>query len=219
MTTASAQRRPRIEPISFEGIAGIISIAVGIGGLAYSIAFVTYLKTGSTAGAKLATTLLLGGGILGVPVFVAIHQRLRAAEPALALTALIFGAFGSAGSAIHGGYDLANFIKPPVAVPAGLPNAVDPRGLMTFGFIGIALFVVAWAITRTTVFPRALGLLGFAGALLLAMVYFGRLIILNPKSPGVLVAAVLSGFIVNPVWFVWLGTILRRESASTAPGG
>jgi hypothetical protein len=89
---------------------------------------------------------------------------------------------------------------------------------MTFGFIGIALFVVAWAITRTTVFPRALGLLGFAGALLLAMVYFGRLIILNPKSPGVLVAAVLSGFIVNPVWFVWLGTILRRESASAAPG-
>ena len=35
------------------------------------------------------------------------------------------------------------------------------------------------------------------------------LVILNPKSPGLLTAAVLVGFVVNPVWFVWLGLELR----------
>jgi hypothetical protein len=34
------------------------------------------------------------------------------------------------------------------------------------------------------------------------------LVILNPKSPGLLAAAVLVGFVVNPLFFVWLGLVL-----------
>ena len=83
---------------------------------------------------------------------------------------------------------------------------------MTFAFAGVALLIVAWVIIRTAALPRGLGWLGFAGTVLLAIVYFGRLIILNPKSPGVLIAAVLSGFLVNPAWFVCLGLSLRRRA-------
>ena len=76
--------------------------------------------------------------------------------------------------------------------------------------------MVAWAITRTAALPRGLGLLGIAGGVLLAWVYLGRLVILNPKSPGVLVAALLSGFIVEPAWFVWLGVEMRRRAVPAA---
>jgi hypothetical protein len=39
------------------------------------------------------------------------------------------------------------------------------------------------------------------------------LIILDPKNPIVLVDALLSGFIVNPVWYVWLGIVLWGASS------
>ena len=35
---------------------------------------------------------------------------------------------------------------------------------------------------------------------------------LNPKSPGLLTASVLVGFLLNPIWFVWLGLVLGRTS-------
>ena len=38
----------------FDRFAGYTAVAVGIGGLAYSIAFVTYLQSGSTAAASSA---------------------------------------------------------------------------------------------------------------------------------------------------------------------
>jgi hypothetical protein len=52
----------------------------------------------------------------------------------------------------------------------------------------------------------------------LIVVDLGRLIVLNPKNPGLLTAAVLSGFIVNPLWFLWVARILwRGESVPAAP--
>jgi hypothetical protein len=55
---------------------------------------------------------------------------------------------------------------------------------------------------------------GFAllGAALLVFIYVGRLVILNPRSPALHAAAVLSGFIVNPAWFIWLGSALWKRS-------
>ena len=194
----------------FEKLAGSIAIAVGIGGLAYSIAFVTFLKTDSKPAAKLAAFLLFVGGLAVTGVFVAVYQRLRETDQAVALWALILGVASGLGSAIHGAYDLANFIKPPSVDADGLPNAVDPRGLATFALAGLALALVSWLIVRGGRLPKRLGQLGFLGAALLVWVYLGRLIILDPKNPGVLIFAVLSGFIVNPAWFVWLGLELRR---------
>jgi hypothetical protein len=42
------------------------------------------------------------------------------------------------------------------------------------------------------------------------LVYLGRLIILNPASPFVLYPAALTGFLVNPAFYLWLGSALRR---------
>jgi hypothetical protein len=52
----------------------------------------------------------------------------------------------------------------------------------------------------------------------LIVVDLGHLIVLNPKNSGLLTAAVLSGFIVNPLWFLWVARILwRGESVPAAP--
>jgi hypothetical protein len=77
----------------------------------------------------------------------------------------------AAGSAAHGAYDLANFIKPPAALSGDVPNAVDPRSMMTFGVAGIAILVASLAIARTGAFPRVLAGLGTVAGVLLIVVY------------------------------------------------
>jgi len=195
---------------SFERIAGAFAFVAAPGGVAYSVAFVIFLKTGSTAAAKLASVLLLLGGVVAIVVIVGLYGRIRESEPSAALLALVLGVAAGVGSAIHGGYDLANFTHPPTAAPTDLPNAIDPRGLMTFAFSGLAIITASWVIVTGGRLPKRLGSLGLLGGVLLVLVYLGRLIILNPKSPGVLVAAVLGGFLVIPAWYVWLGMELRR---------
>jgi hypothetical protein len=46
---------------------------------------------------------------------------------------------------------------------------------------------------------------GYVAALLLLILYLGRLIVLDATSPVVMVPAVLSGFAANPTWYIWLG--------------
>ena len=123
---------------------------------------------------------------------------------------------GAFGAALHGAYDLANLANPPASLATDLPSSVDPRGLGTFALTGIALAVIGWLILRGGNLPRPLDYLAFLSAGLLVFVYVGRLVILNPKSPGLLAAAVLAGYVVVPVWFVWAALSKRRSSAPAA---
>ena len=128
----------------------------------------------------------------------------------------MLGLAGALGAAIHGGFDLANTLNPPslpadlATALAGLPSQVDPRGLLTFGVAGVALFVVAWLIGRGASLPRGLGYLAYLLAILLVIIYVGRLTILNPANPVLLVPILLTGFLVNPAWYIWLGLVLWR---------
>ena len=125
----------------------------------------------------------------------------------------MLGVAGALGSAVHGGYDLANAINPPPSVP-DLPNPVDPRGLLTFGMASLALLVVAWLIVRGGRFPRGLGYLGYVSAVLLLALYLGRLIVLDATNPVILVPALLNGFLINPLFYLWLGLTLVRGRSS-----
>ena len=125
---------------------------------------------------------------------------------------------GALGAAIHGGYDLANALNPPADLPAdvaaalaALPSQVDPRGLLTFCVAGIGLLVVSWLIVRGGTLPRGLGYLGYVLAILLILIYLGRLIILDPTNPLLLVPVLLAGFLANPAFYIWLGFALQRE--------
>jgi hypothetical protein len=169
------------QSMSFERFAGVCAILAGVSGFLYAVAFVVLQD------ALLSGLFLMLSGLFTTAALVAVYE----------------------GSAVHGGYDLANVINPPVSLP-DLPNPVDPRGLLTFGVAGVALFVVAWLIGRGGRLPKGLGYLGYASAILLLALYLGRLIVLDPTSPLILGPALLNGFLVNPIFYVWIGLALLR---------
>jgi hypothetical protein len=194
----------------------LCAAAAGLLGLAYSISFSLYLHAPSRGTAYADSLFLLAGGLVSTGAFTAIYARTRATEPTLALWGYVLALVGAFGAALHGAYDLANLANPPASLATDLPSSVDPRGLGTFALTGIALAVIGWLIIRGGNLPRPLGYLAFLSAGLLVFVYVGRLVILNPKSPGLLAAAVLAGYVVDPVWFVWAALSMRRSSAPAA---
>jgi hypothetical protein len=192
----------RLSP-AYDGLASICAILAGLVGLVYAVSFV--LLRAPVA----FSTALLVGGLLTAVALVALYGRLRAVDAGFAGLALVFGLAGALGAAVHGGYDLANALNP--IVPVGdLPNAVDPRGLLTFGVAGLGLLLAGWLITRVGTLPRALGYLGYVTGALFVLLYLARLIVLNPASPLVLAPAALAGFIGAPAFYLWLGWALRR---------
>ncbi len=203
-----------MSPLRFDRFAGFCAIATGLGAFAYAVAFVIIARFAPRFGAGLSWFLLLLVGLVTTPVLVALYHRLSDTDRSFALWALLLGVIGAIGSAAHGGYEVANVIHPPAAAAPALPTQIDPRGLLTFGVSGIGLFVFAWLVSRSPRFPKGLGTLGLAAAVLLILIYLARLIIVTSTNPVLLVPAVLSGFIFSPAWFIWLGLVLLRAEGA-----
>lgn len=199
--------------LSFERFAGLCALVVGLVDLLYAVSFIV-LK-----GALLSDLFLMLAGLFTTAVMVALYSRLRETDPAFALWGLLLGIAAALGSAIHGAYDLANVIHPVSlvtgAAAAGVPNAVDPRGILTFLIGGIGLFVISWLIGRSAGFPKMLSYLGYLAAALLVILYLGRLLIYIPTNPLILLPSLLSGFLVNPLWYLWLGITLWRNRSES----
>ncbi len=196
---------------SFNRYAGLAAILAALVGLLYSVAFVVLQN------ALLYSLCLMLGGLLSVVALVALFERLGEVDSDVALLGLILGAVSALGATIHGGYDLAIALNPPSDAPAALaalPSQIDPRGLLTFGVAGMALFVAGLLMRRSARFGSGFTALTFLLATLLVIVYLGRLVILTPSNPLVLVPAAITGFIVNPLWYAWLGVQLRGTSSA-----
>jgi hypothetical protein len=191
---------------AFERFAGLSAILAGIVGFLYAVSFIILHNV------LLSSLFLLLGGLLFTVVMTAIYQRLLATDAAFALWAFLLSGVGALGTLIHGGYDLANALHPETlsAALANAPSSIDPRGLLTFGLTGLGLLVISWLIGRGKTFPKGLSYLGYLAAALLIILYVARLIILTPSSQLIAIPALLSGFIVNPLWSIWVGLALWR---------
>lgn len=201
---------------AYERLAGIGAFAAGIGGLVYSVAFLGGVVAGKAPelGITVASIALMAGGFLSVMVLVALYRRLLDSAAAVGLLGLMLVAVGATGAMVHGGYDLAVTLQPPVTdvlAEAQLPHPMDPRGLLTFGISGLGLLVIAMQSRRSATLPANLATLGVAVGLLLIVVYLGRLIVLDPTNLLVAVPAGLTGLILSPAFYIWLGVELRRR--------
>ena len=194
---------------SFEKFAGWAAILAGISGFLYSIAFIVLQSN------LLSALFLLLGGLFSASALTRLYQRLRETESGFALLGLLLTLSAALGSAIHGGYDLANALHPPASLNTDLPNPIDPRGLLTFGIAGLGLFLFSWLMTQGMQFPKGLAYLGILSAILMIILYLGRLIILQATSLAIVIPALLEGLIVNPVWYLWLGSNLIRNPGQT----
>lgn len=194
----------------FDRYTGLAATLAAITGLLYSISFVI-LQNG-----LLSALCLLLGGLLSLTALVGLFQHLGKVDSQFATLGLMLAAVGALGATIHGGYDLANTIHSPgelTGAVANLPNPIDPRGMLTFGVVGLAVLLAGLLMRSIPRFSRGFTLLTFVLGALLIIVYLGRLVVLTPSSPLVLLPAAVTGFIVNPLWYLWLGVLLRRGGA------
>src|SRR5579859_2028678 len=199
MATVAATDRVGVRSTTssaYDRLAGVCAILVGLLTLLYSISFIILVDE------PLSSFCLLANGLLASVVLVALYERLRATDSSFALWALLLGLAGAIGSALHGGYDLAAVLHEHAAVDPNLPSAMDPRGLLTFGVTGLGLWVFAWLILKSGQLPRGLGYLGYLVAALQIILYLGRLIVFDAKSPVIVIPALVAGFLATPIFYV-----------------
>lgn len=193
---------------SYERLAGMAALLAAAAGLLYSVAFVVLKDQ------LLYSLFLMLGGLLAAAVLVALYERVSSLSSSFALLALLLGIVGTLGSVIHGGYDLSNAIKTPTSDPisaANLPNQLDPRGLLTFGVAGLSVLLFSWLISKAPYFPKNLANLGYLLGVLMVLIYLVRLIILDPNASPIIPAVLaITGVIVSPAWYVWLGLTFLR---------
>jgi hypothetical protein len=203
-----------VKPSSFDIFSGWCAVLAGVFALLYALSFIVISRLAPDTGALLAAFFFTLVGLLGSVVLTALFGRFRAVAGEFALWAYFLGAVGSIGTAIHGSYDLANAIHPSqlvvAAALADVPSQVDPRGFLAFFVGGLAILAFSWLIVSTARLPRRLGIVGYANATLLILLYLARLIILTPTNPVVVALAVLTGFIFSPLWYFGLGLALWR---------
>jgi hypothetical protein len=190
---------------AFERFVGWSAVLAGISGFLYSISFIVLQNN------LLSALFLTLGSLFSIAALTGLYQRLRGTESGFALLGLLLSLGAALGSAIHGGYDLANTLHPPASLNADLPNPIDPRGLLTFGIAGLGLFLLSWLMTQEMRFPRNLAYLGILSSILMIILYLGRLIVLQATSLVIVIPALLEGFIVNPIWYIWLGRALMSN--------
>ena len=197
----------------FRRFAGWAALDAAFLSVFFTVTFALYVREGYHWAQWASSIALMLTGVATVPVFVALHARVREAQPEFAMLALITGVFGGIGSTVHGAYDVAVLAKP-VSQKSDFPSQIDPRGFATFALTGVALGVFGWLILRTSAYPRVAGQLGLVSLVLLLVVYFGRLIALNPNKNVIRGAAVLSGLVAVPLFYLLIARTLLRDSAT-----
>ena len=200
---------------SFERFAGTSAILVGIGGLAYGILFGAIVQGAGSPTQEIWLALGLVGAVLATPVSVALYLGLRDVDRGFALLALLLGFAAALGQLENSGLGLGNELTPEL----GHEAAPDPYGLFRFGLLGVALVIIGWLMSRADAFPRGLSILGEVGGVLLILVYLGRLTgVIDPATKITVLPPVLYGVVVHPIFYVWLGRVLRRGTPSATPG-
>jgi hypothetical protein len=127
----------------------------------------------------------------------------REREPGFALLALLLGVGGGFGAAIHGAYQLALAVDNLSAEDS--PNAIDPRGFLTFGVTGMAVALFA------VLLEGRLRIVGFVFAVLLGILWIGRLVGGDADDAALLLPAALAGLVANPFWYFSVGRELGRD--------
>lgn len=190
---------------TFNIMTSYTALLAGVFAFAYAYFFIV------AKDATLYSTFLLLLGLAALEVFVALYGKVKGVHEDFARIVLVLGVIGAAGTAIHGGYDLANAINPPEALNLALPSQVDPRGLLTFGFMGVAIVKLSYLLSKSKKFPQGLSYLGYLSGALLVIIYLARLTVLSPANPLLLYPVLLNGFIVGPLWYFWLGYSLLKK--------
>jgi hypothetical protein len=184
-----------------------LSTVVAVGGLLFGVLFVWIVVGSGRHVSEVWFALLLGGGLVTVPVSVALYQRLRVTDEGFALAALLLGVVGALGGTVHGAFNLAALVNPG---SVGTGASPDPGGIFRYLTAGIALVLVGWLVVAGGALPRRFGWLAVLAGATLAFTYVGRLYdFITPAHRPTLFPPVLYGLVLHPLLYAWLGRLLR----------
>ena len=204
---------------SYARFGGLSAMIVGALSILYAIFFLVITPRAESVGALGSWIILAVSGIFSSAAFVALYLRLRPASEGFALWGLVLGLFSSFATLTHGAWqalvlttlNLADSSqRAAIELMRMVPSPVDPAGVATFGVIGLASLVTGMIILVSGRLPRPLGTLAVANAVLLVTLYFATA---AGAQALILLSGGLTSVIVGPIFWLWLGRELRRESA------
>jgi hypothetical protein len=166
---------------SFQRFAGWSAVTAAAAGLTFTVAFSIVVREGDRWAKWVSAVALAGGGLVTVPVIIALYALLRDREPEFALLGAFIGVVGALATATHGAFDVGGLSERITADLGDVPNFVDPRGFSTFALTALALLVFGWLGLRTGGLDRTVARLAVLVAVLLVVLYVRRLTVLDPK--------------------------------------
>jgi hypothetical protein len=201
---------------SFQRFAGGSALAAAAAGLTFTVAFSIVVREGDRWAKWVSAVALGGGGLFALPVLIALYALLRNREPEFAFLGVLLGTIGVLATATHGAFDLAGLSKRVEPDLSGVPNFVDPRGFATFGLTALALLLFGIIGLRTGGLDRTVARLAVLAAVLLVVLYVGRLTVLDPEANVIKATALISGLIVNPAFFLLFARSLLQSTPTGA---
>ncbi|HOU41328.1 MAG TPA: DUF4386 family protein [Promineifilum sp.] len=207
---------------SFDRFGGLSAMMVGVLSILYAIFFLVITPRAEATGALGSWIILAISGVFSSAAFVALYLRLRPASEGFALWGLVLGLFSSFATLVHGAWQALLLTMLPAADQSQraaielvrmVVSPVDPAGVATFGVIGLASLVTGMLIIGSGRLPRMLGYLAVANAVLLVALYFATA---AGAQTLILLSGGLTSVLVGPIYWVWLGRELRRETAPAA---
>jgi len=96
---------------------------------------------------------------------------------------------------------------------------LDPYGFFRYGAIGAWIFVINLLALRQGAWPRPLAYLGMVGAVLYWLVPIGNLFGLQVAMVIEAAVALVGGVMIGPVWFIWIGRVVRGGAGGEATRG
>lgn len=179
---------------SFQRFAGWAALGAAAAGLTFTVTFSIVVREGDRWAKWVSAVALTTGGLATLPVIIALYAVMRDRQPEFAFLGALLGAVGVLATAAHGAFDIAGLSKTVKPDLSDVPNFVDPRGFTTFGITGLALLVFGVLGLPVGGLDRTVARLAVFAAVLLAVLYVGRLTLLNPKTNVIKATALFSAY-------------------------
>ena len=198
--------------VRFGGLAGIL---LAITSWAAVAAYYTVAKGGTdVVGVQIFQFLYALVALWATFGIVAVYWVIRPAGEAWSFFATLVGVIAAFGTMTAPLYSIAftrAVIAQPVsnAVPPPSAAATDPLNVSTFALTGI-WFLLANLLLARSGFPRLLVLLGFIAV---ADLFAGFVFSLGEQLQLATYAAIVAGAVGGPLYWLWLGILLRRRAA------
>lgn len=198
--------------VRFGGLAGIL---LAITSWAAVAAYYTVAKGGADiVGVQIFQFLYALVALWAMFGIVAVYWVIRPVGEAWSFFATLVGVVAAFGTMTAPLYNIAftrAVLAQPVSNAVSPPSvaATDPLNVSTFALTGI-WFLIANALLARSGFPRLLVLLGFIAV---ADLFAGFIFSLGEQLLLATYAAIIAGAVGGPLYWLWLGVLLRRRAA------